>query len=109
MSLYEVRAFMGRVSEDQVSRARLESRLEAGAGEAQILVEFASELGYDFNVGEFEDVIRGRTETRGQLSDGELDEVAGGGAVDAPSPRGPVFVQDETGAWSLAPRPLRTR
>lgn len=78
-----VRAFLTRITADHAARERLRALLASGDGRAQVVVDFAGQLGYAFTVRDLTGVAAFADGHPGELGDRELDAVAGGAAHDA--------------------------
>jgi predicted ribosomally synthesized peptide with nif11-like leader len=72
-----------KVAKDNALQAKFNAILSEAekAGEEvtkQKLLAFAKEAGYEVSLDEMKDFFKGLTEANGELSDSELDQVAGG-------------------------------
>ena len=86
MEITKVEAFLNQISEDEALQAELVKALEA-ENDREAVTELANSKGYDFSSEELWAEIQKRQaeleqkQTTGELSDEELEAVAGGGTV----------------------------
>ncbi|MFM7370794.1 MAG: Nif11-like leader peptide family natural product precursor, partial [Sphaerospermopsis kisseleviana] len=86
MEITKVEAFLNQIEEDEALQAELVQALEA-ENDREAVTELANSKGYDFSSDELWAEIQKRQaeleqkQTTGELSDEELEAVAGGGTV----------------------------
>ena len=86
MEITKVEAFLNQISEDEALQAELVKALEA-ENDREAVTELANSKGYDFTSDELWAEIQKRQaefeqkQTSGELSDEELEAVAGGGPL----------------------------
>src|SRR5258706_177477 len=92
MSEQHVLAFVNKVNKDKA----LQAKMHALPGDTAALVKFAGESGFSFSVEEWQAVA---ASSFGELTDGDLDAVTGGGGGTTPlgipcstRPVGPVSI-----------------
>ena len=74
MSMEELKRFGADVKENK----ELQEAAKAAGDDAEAITKLANEKGYDFTV---EDLKAAKEEAKGELSEEQLDNVAGGGVV----------------------------
>lgn len=90
MSTEQAQSFIEELEENESLQDEMRSLIQGGNNNGleaekilQKIIDFASDHGYEFTAEDYKSAVNNRQEQEGELSDADLEQVAGGGWFNA--------------------------